>query len=593
MHIKFLRHGQGNTACAVRYLLQERDHNGERRTEVTVLRGDPHLVAQVADASPHQWRYTSGVIAWAPADNPSLSDIYTFIEEWERAAFAGLAPGQYATCAVLHRDDDGTPHIHTITARVELVTGKALNVAPPGHEKIFDPLRDAWNHAQSWACPDDPDRARYVQPGHEALGRSRPGRHPQARAEITQHIETLAAEGLVTNAQEVRQELAEIGEITRAGAAYVSVRPEGATRSIRLRGELFRDDWTIEQTLEREARRAQSDAAGRAGRRDPAAAERARERLAAAAERRAAYHRARYPQPERPAGHDTERRRGPSAAADRGDRAAAVGRGDPGRAAKPGGRPAQLDAPPSDHGGGDARRGRDGSERPGLADRQPPGAPDRIAAGDPKGRAGAETARGGGDRHAERRPHLPNWGRPKNHGGRDDRQRPDTGDSADGGVTVDDGIGNVALAATRAAAARLRAAGEGAIRSARQAADRTERAAAGVTGATPGAGTQRPSERRIDRASDRARQRAHDAAGRFEDAIEQVTTAYEAWTPRQIRRDWEDRERAALERWQTVPPALRGAFHEDEKASRNAENFPSREPRREDRSPGNSGPGLG
>jgi hypothetical protein len=292
MHIKFLAHGQGSAGGAVGYLLQERDHQGERRAEVSVLRGDPHLVAQVADASPHQWRYTSGVIAWSPEDQPTPEQIEQVLEQWEATAFAGLDPDQYASCAVLHRDDDGTPHIHTLTARVELTTGKALNIAPPGHEKTFDALRDSWNHAQGWARPDDPDRARYVQPGHEQH-RSRPDRHPRNRAEITEHIEALAAEGLVTNAQEVRQELAEIGEITRAGAAYVSVRPEGTEKPIRLRGELFRDDWTIDHTVEREARCAQSAADGRAGRRDPAAAERARERLAAATERRATYHRER------------------------------------------------------------------------------------------------------------------------------------------------------------------------------------------------------------------------------------------------------------------------------------------------------------
>ena len=52
-------------------------------------------------------------------------------------------------------------------------TGKALNIAPPGHEKTFDPLRDYWNHSQGWARPDDPERFRHVQLGHESH-RSRP-----------------------------------------------------------------------------------------------------------------------------------------------------------------------------------------------------------------------------------------------------------------------------------------------------------------------------------------------------------------------------------------------------------------------------------
>ncbi|NOG32847.1 relaxase/mobilization nuclease domain-containing protein [Halomonas sp. TBZ9] len=216
---------QGSAAGAVRYLLQENDHNDEVRAEVTVLRGDPSIVAQVADATTHQWRYTSGIISWAPDDNPTPAEIQAVIEDWEATAFAGLDADQYASCAVLHRDDDGTPHVHTLTARVELKTGKALNIAPPSHQKTFDPLRDYWNHKMGWARPDDPDRARSVQPGHESKGRSKPDKHPRSRKEITEHIETLAAEGLVTTAAEVRQELSEIGEITRASHAYVSVKP--------------------------------------------------------------------------------------------------------------------------------------------------------------------------------------------------------------------------------------------------------------------------------------------------------------------------------------------------------------------------------
>ncbi|MDN6337244.1 MAG: relaxase/mobilization nuclease domain-containing protein, partial [Halomonas sp.] len=294
MHIKFLRHGQGSAHGAVSYLLDSHDHRGAARAEVTVLRGDPAMVANVADSSRHQWRYTSGVIAWSAGDQPTLAQIEQIIDEWETAAFAGLTPDQYATCAVLHRDDDGTPHIHTLTARVELSSGKALNIAPPGHERLFDPLRDAWNHAEGWARPDDPDRARRVQPGRESHW-DRADHHPMRRADINAYIEDLVTRGRVTNADEVRAILADIGEITRAGASYVSVRPEGAKRPIRLQGDVFRKDWHIDQTIERERRQAQSALAGNAGRVNPEAAERARERLAQAVERRREYHQARYP----------------------------------------------------------------------------------------------------------------------------------------------------------------------------------------------------------------------------------------------------------------------------------------------------------
>ena len=49
---------------------QDRDPE-KNPEEVKVLRGNPHQVADVADALQFEHKYTSGVIAWAPEDNPS------------------------------------------------------------------------------------------------------------------------------------------------------------------------------------------------------------------------------------------------------------------------------------------------------------------------------------------------------------------------------------------------------------------------------------------------------------------------------------------------------------------------------------------
>ena len=86
MMIKFLAHGTGSAAKAADYLTRERfpDHDQEQDQdqdqeknpeEVKVLRGNPHQVAAVADTLQFEHKYTSGVIAWAPEDNPSEAQI--------------------------------------------------------------------------------------------------------------------------------------------------------------------------------------------------------------------------------------------------------------------------------------------------------------------------------------------------------------------------------------------------------------------------------------------------------------------------------------------------------------------------------------
>ena len=168
MHLKFLPHGKGSARAAVDYLVGERDAEGHRREGVEVVRGNPDMVAAVADSLEFERRYTSAVIAWAPEDRPTDEQIEAVLDEFEKTAWAGLEPDRYAWTAVLHRERGGGVHAHVLAAQCDLETGRSLNIAPPGWQRTFDPLRDAFNHEHGWSRPDDPERARAQQPGHRA-----------------------------------------------------------------------------------------------------------------------------------------------------------------------------------------------------------------------------------------------------------------------------------------------------------------------------------------------------------------------------------------------------------------------------------------
>ena len=155
MHIKFLDHGKGSAAHASAYVLDKLDHLGNVRAGVDVLRGDATTFNAVCDASPHLWKYTSGVIAWSKEDEPTNEQIQEVLNEFEKHAFSGLDQSQYHLFAVLHTDDDGSKHIHVLAPRLDIQSGKSLNIAPPGHEKHFDSLRDYFNTKYQWSRPDD------------------------------------------------------------------------------------------------------------------------------------------------------------------------------------------------------------------------------------------------------------------------------------------------------------------------------------------------------------------------------------------------------------------------------------------------------
>ncbi|MFQ2621140.1 mobilization protein, partial [Aeromonas caviae] len=265
MLIKFLSHGTGSGARASAYLMGSHDHTGEPRAGVTVLRGDPVLFAAVADSLPFQHRYRSAVISWATEEAPTADEITAVLEDFETVAFAGLEPEDVHLTAVQHDEPDGGVHVHILIPRVHLGTGKSFNPAPPGHRKAFDAVRDKHNHGKGWARPDDPLRARLLRPDFEAFKDK--SDKTAIKKQITEHLLGAAAQGVIANAVELRDYLqTALGcEITRSGADYTSIKPEGYPNAIRLKGELYGASWTAERTLEREAQAAARARIGRGG----------------------------------------------------------------------------------------------------------------------------------------------------------------------------------------------------------------------------------------------------------------------------------------------------------------------------------------
>lgn len=327
MHIKFLAHGTGDPHRAVAYLLASCDHAGRQRAEVSVLRGNPALVAEVAAGLRTVHRYTSGVISWSHEDEPTGDEINAVINDFERTAFAGLDADQYSWCVVQHTDADGSKHVHVLAARVELKSGKSHNIAPPRWQRTFDPLRDFWNHTKGWARPDDPLRARSLQQGRfrqaslvanrkneELLREAKElGLHvsdltdelavePDPKRQITDWLLEQIYVGDIDSREDLLKALTELGTLNRVGSDYVSIRLEGHPRPLRLKGAIYGDDFDAASIRDRVNQH--QDQTPMRGPPDLPAAEQARRELEAAIERRAAYNRKHYAAPT-PSPHPT------------------------------------------------------------------------------------------------------------------------------------------------------------------------------------------------------------------------------------------------------------------------------------------------
>lgn len=334
MLIKFFKNGQGRGAGPVGYLIARdvvaysdnrdvlRDEAGKvvmhtRDPLPEVLRGNPARTEALIDATPHQWSYRSGVLSFTREDAPTERQQVDVMDAFERLAFAGLERDQWDILWIRHTHE-GRAELHFVTPRMELSSGRSLNIAPPGYQKAFDTFRDVLNKQHGWADPEDPERARDVV---SLIERARRG---EAREVIHDWLLDGIAEGKIQDRPSMLEALTEAGfQIPRAGKDFVTALDPETGERLRLRGDIFSEDWTradaVERALERHGDRGGDGETGRRGASRRLAgldADELQSGLRAFEQQRAEYNRGRYGQPRarEPEGHQRAERndaRGP------------------------------------------------------------------------------------------------------------------------------------------------------------------------------------------------------------------------------------------------------------------------------------------
>ena len=243
MHIKFINQGTGSAKSAEIYLLQSHDYKGKVRVDVKILRGNPSQVTRLADALSFKYRYRSAVIAWHKDDAPSDRQIEEVLDDFEKLAFSGLEGNQYSYYAVLHKDSNGANHIHLITPRVELSTGKSLNIAPPNWQKSYDLLRDMYNAKYNWASPKDISRHKGTT--IDQLENYANTSLIEAKKKINNFINQSVVSGRIKNSDDIQKQLSGLGVITRRGKDYISIKLNGHKKAIRLKGIYYGQEFDI------------------------------------------------------------------------------------------------------------------------------------------------------------------------------------------------------------------------------------------------------------------------------------------------------------------------------------------------------------
>ena len=236
------------------------------------------------------------MLSFAIEDAPTEDQQHEAMDAFEAFAFAGLDRERWDITWVRHQHTEGgRVELHFVTPRMELTSGRALNIAPPGWERSYATLRDALNITHGWARPDDPERARdrgFRPPWEKAGFRLKEGREA-----VHGYLAALIERGGIRDRAEMVQTLTEAGlEVTRQGKDYLTLRDPQTDERLRLRGRVYGEGWTYDADADRAVGRAAGEPDGRDRGAGRGRADEARRRCEGERERRAEQHRARYPE---------------------------------------------------------------------------------------------------------------------------------------------------------------------------------------------------------------------------------------------------------------------------------------------------------
>ena len=314
MLVKFFPRGVGKGSGPVEYITRKDNPNtGQLREPAPeIIRGNPEITKQLIDGLDFKYKYNSGVLSFAVEDAPTEKEQQALIDSFEEYAFAGLSPEQYNILWVRHTHTGGDRvELHFVTPKVELDTGKSLNIAPPGWHGYFKPWQTMWNIKQDWARPDDLSRKRIYEPGYQALidaERQRAGLKaaPDPKKQLTDYITKRIEAGLVTNRDEIINSFADLGlEIPRQGKNYITVLNPEDNQRYRLKGGIYEASWGLGRQPEKKDRSEQPTHGGN-GRtstsgigtttesKEESGLNQIRERIGELAQARASYHISRY-----------------------------------------------------------------------------------------------------------------------------------------------------------------------------------------------------------------------------------------------------------------------------------------------------------
>jgi|GEM_PF-3326073 len=252
LHVR-MKHGKGDPQKAADYLLSDKDHTGKTRSvQPEILDGDPNTVAKIASMTTRAHKYASGCLSFRDSEKPSMAQQRAIMKDFEATFLPGLEKDKNYSIAWVSHLDKGNLELNYFLATTELTTGKQLNPFPPG--ELQQEFIDAWvqnmNHQLGYnqvvADPLKISRSKFekkILPLKEATSEIciQAKTHQQIRDNLEEIFKSAIDQEEIKNRQDIINILKEHGDITRVGDKYISFKPEGELKAIRLKGSIFEE----------------------------------------------------------------------------------------------------------------------------------------------------------------------------------------------------------------------------------------------------------------------------------------------------------------------------------------------------------------
>jgi len=256
MIVKFFTRGIGGSKGVFDYLLKDEGQPDGKRIGAEILRGDIDNQALLIDSLDFKQKYTSGCLSFTEtADEVTTEQKNALMDGFEQTIRAGLDVDRVAVSWIEHRDK-GRLELNFVFANVDLEHGRAFQ--PYVHnvdKRRVNAWKDMQNIEYGFTDPNDPANKRLM-----AQRDNLPREVKDARQAITDGLQALVIEGVITNRSDVVQALTSSGfEIARETDKAISIKNPAGKRNIRLTGGLYERDFNFSSEIQNTVTAASKD----------------------------------------------------------------------------------------------------------------------------------------------------------------------------------------------------------------------------------------------------------------------------------------------------------------------------------------------